>query len=115
MTDDSPEYIDPFGQAERDLNLHIAKMLEHMEWEATLPEAEKSSRRLPKLVGGLFRAVELSATNNMPWVWLGQLERIIHHVEVVYGAAWIAEAKARRQEFLGLDEDTEEDTHNDSA
>jgi hypothetical protein len=93
-------YQDSYDQEERDLNLHIAKMIEHMEWEATLPEAEKARRRLPRLISRLPMACQGAAIIGMPWVMLGQLERIIYNCRVLFGDECFEVAAKQRREFF---------------
>jgi len=99
------EYSDQFEQEEKDLRLHIAKMLEHMEWECTLPEREKSERRLVKLLSTLGRAAVLAEETNMPNLLWGQLERIFYRVEQILGPGWQERASKERSEFFGEDEE----------
>lgn len=104
----SDDYIDSYGQEERDLNLHIAKMLEHMEWENTLPDAEKNKRRFIKHIQQIPVAAETAAKHGLPWVLFGQLERVVCYAERVLGPDWIERARHNRKEFLGLDDDATE-------
>lgn len=96
-----------FDDDDKDLNLHIAKMLEHMEWEATLPAQEKAKRRLVRFITQLPRTAELAATANMPWVMFGCIERIVFYCEELLGQDWREQVKEKRKSFL-YDDDGDE-------
>ena len=95
-------------QDDKDLNLHIAKMLEHMEWEATLPEKEKAKRRLSHFITTLPRTAELAATANMPWVMFGCIERIAFYCEQILGSDWQEQVRQERKDFLYDDDEGDE-------
>jgi len=99
------EYIDQPSEEEKNLLLHLAKMFEHSEWENTLPQAEKSKRRLARYVGGLGQAAQVAAENDMPWLFLGQLERIFFHVCQIFGPEWMEKASERRRVFFEEDDE----------
>ena len=90
----------PDEQAEKDIDLHVAKMIEHMEWEMTLPDAEKSRRRLVQFIESLPQAAKLAAQHDMPWVMFGCLERIVYYAEQVLGPAWREKARQERKAFF---------------
>jgi hypothetical protein len=83
-------------QEEKDLALHIAKMFEHAEWENTLPEQEKSRRRLSRFIATLPQAAKTAIEFEMPILLLKHLERIVHHAEVVFGDRWRETAQQQR-------------------
>lgn len=95
-------------QDDKDLNLHIAKMLEHMEWEATLPEKEKAKRRLSHFITTLPRTAEFAATANMPWVMFGCIERIAFYCEQILGPDWQDQVRQERKDFLYDDDEGDE-------
>lgn len=101
-------YEDSYEREEKDLNLHLAKMIEHMEFENELPEAEKHKRRLIRSIQGLPRAAEVAAQCNMPWVMFGQLERMCFHAEMILGKDWMEQARAERRKFFDADDEDEE-------
>jgi hypothetical protein len=92
-------------QDDKDLNLHIAKMLEHMEWEATLPAQEKAKRRLVRFITQLPRTAELAATANTPWVMFGCIERIAACCEELLGPDWQEQIRQERKAFLYDDDE----------
>ena len=94
-------------QDDKDLNLHIAKMLEHMEWEATLPSQEKAKRRLAHFISQLPRTAELSAKFDMPWVMFGCIERIVNYCEEILGPDWRDKVREVRRDSLYNDEGDE--------
>ncbi len=96
----------PDEQAEKDIDLHVAKMIEHMEWEMTLPDAEKNKRRLVRFINSLPGSAELAAKHNMPWLLFGCLERIMYLTEQVIGPDWMEKARMERRSFF--DEGVEE-------
>lgn len=98
-------YEDSYEREEKDLKLRIAKMIESIEFENTLPEAEKHKRRLIRNIHQLPRAAEVAATYGMPWVMFGCLERIVFHAEALLGPHWREEVSRQRQEWLGGDDD----------
>lgn len=102
-------YEDSYEREEKDLNLHIAKMIEHMEFENELPDAEKHKRRLIRYIHGLPAAATAAANHNLPWVLFGQLERMVYHAEMVLGKDWIEVARKKRSEWFNQDEDSEAD------
>lgn len=91
--------------ADRDVESHVAKMIEHMEFENTLGEQEKSRRRLVKCIAGLPKAVVLAESNKMPWVFLGQLERIVHHANIAFGENWREEVRRERSAWFNSEDD----------
>lgn len=95
-------------QDDKDLNLHIAKMLEHMEWEATLPAQEKAKRRLSHFIAQLPRTAELSAKANLPWVMFGCIERIVFYCEEILGPDWQEQVRQERKDFLYDDDEGDE-------
>lgn len=114
MTD---EYEDEPTQEDKDLMLHIAKMFEHMEWENTLPEQEKSRRRLGKLIAETPTVAVLAAQHNMPWMLLGHFERIDYHLGFLFGDDWRQQAREEREawtrdtfgDLWGDDDEPDED------
>lgn len=98
-------YEDSYEQGEKNLNLHLAKMIEHMEWESTLPDAEKSKRRLIQFISQLPQTAELAARHEMPWVLFGCLERIVTHADEVLGKDWLERARQERRAFLYEDDE----------
>lgn len=98
------EYQDSYEQAEKDLNLHVAHMIERMEWENTLPPSEYHKRRLIRFIQGLPQAAEAAATENMPWLLFGHLERMCHHAEMALGMDWREQARKERIAFFNEDE-----------
>ena len=103
------EYRDSYEEEERTLDLHIAKLCEVMEWEATLPLEQRSKRRLVKYISHLPMSAEAAAKFNQPWLMLGCLERIIHHANIVFGSDWIQQANRQRAAFFESEEDAAED------
>ena len=101
-------YFDDETQDENDLNLHIAKMLEHMEWEATLPDADKATRRLSRFISQLPQTAELAAKYNTPWVMFGCIERIVFYCEELLGQDWREQVKKERKSFLYDHDDGDE-------
>ena len=101
-------YFDDETQDEKDLNLHIAKMLEHMEWEATLSDVEKAKRRLSRFISQLPQTAELSAKYDTPWVMFGCIERIVFYCEELLGQDWREQVKEKRKSFLYDDDDGNE-------
>lgn len=99
-------YEDSFEREEKDLNLHIAKLVEHMEFENELPEAEKHKRRLIRYIQGLPAAAEVAHKNNLPWVLFGQLERMVYHAEAILGKDWIEQARKQRSAWFAEDDDS---------
>lgn len=97
-------YEDSYEREEKDLNLHIAKMVEHMEFENELPEAEKHKRRLIRSIQGLPRSAEVAESAKMPWVLFGQLERMCFHAERILGKDWQEQARQQRRKFFDEDE-----------
>ena len=102
-------YEDSYDREEKDLNLHLAKMLEHMEFENELPDAEKHKRRLIRMIQGLPAAATAAANHNMPWVLFGQLERMAYHAEMILGKDWIEQARQERSKWFASDEDGQAD------
>ena len=95
-------------QSDKDINLHIAKMLEHMEWEATLPPQEKAKRRLSHFIAQLPRTAELAAKANIPWVMFGCIERIVFYCEEILGPDWRDNVRKERRDFLYDDNEGDE-------
>lgn len=95
-------------QDDKDLNLHIAKMLEHMEWEATLPNQEKAKRRLARFISQLPQTAELAAKCDMPYVMFGCIERIVFYCEEILGPDWREQVKRERKSFLYDDDEGDE-------
>ena len=98
-------YQDSYEQEEKDLNVHIARICERLEWEATLPDDEKAKRRLTRLISQLPRACDGAALSGMPWVMLGQLERIIYNCRVLFGDDCFEAAARQRRAFFQDDEE----------
>ena len=98
----------PDEQAEKDIDLHVAKMIEHMEWEMTLPDAEKNKRRLIRFINTLDQSAKVAAKFNMPWVMFGCLERIVYYAEQVLGPDWREKARQERSQFVRQMEDDDE-------
>jgi hypothetical protein len=101
------EYEDD-EQQEKDLNLHLAHMLERMEWECTLPEAEKSKRRLIRYISSLPSAAESAAKMDLPWIMFGCIERIVYHCEQILGPDWREQISKQRHDWFEDDSDSEE-------
>ena len=111
MSDNQDSIYDdgyPDEQAEKDIDLHVAKMIEHMEWEATLPDAEKSRRRLIQFIQSLPQSAELAAQHNMPWVMFGCIERIAFYCEQILGSDWQEQVRQERKDFLYDDDEGDE-------
>ena len=100
-------YEDSYEREEKDLNARLAYMLERMEWECTLPEAEKSKRRLIRYIQALPRAAEAAVAADMPWIIFGCIERIVHHAEQVLGPDWRDRVAKQRTDWF--EEDYEDD------
>jgi hypothetical protein len=101
---------DSYEREEKDLKLRLAHVLERMEWEDTLPDAEKSKRRLVRYIQSLPRAAEEAAKLNMPWIMFGCIERIVHHCEIALGPDWRERvSKDRDAWFEGDDEEGPDD------
>ena len=118
MTDDGLPDDDIWNEfteeQERDLMLHIAKLGEHMEWENTLPEKQKSQRRLVKLIARMPNSLVLCARNDCWSVFLGELERIMHHTKVLFGENCLEDAARRRSEwFERMNREEDEDDFDD--
>jgi hypothetical protein len=110
MSDDQDSiYDDGYTdeQAEKDIDLHVAKMIEHMEWEAALPDAEKSKRRLIQFIQSLPQSAELAAQHDMPWVMFGCIERILHYTQRLLGPDWVAKVRQERKAFFHSNDDHE--------
>lgn len=101
-------YEDSYEREEKDLNLHIAKMIEHMEYENTLPELEKNKRRLIRSIQGLYNAAETAAKTDTPWLLFGQLERMCFYAEQILGEDWREQAQRQRRAFFDSDEDDDQ-------
>lgn len=101
-------YEDSYEREEKDLNLHLAKMVEHMEFENTLPEAEKHKRRLIRAIQQLPKAAMAAEKTDMPWILFGQLERMCYHAEQILGKDWIEQARRERSEFFGGNDDEDD-------
>lgn len=99
------EYRDSYEQAEGDLNLHLAAMVERMEWENTLPANEKSKRRLIKYIQQLPSSAEAAAKYGLPWIMLGCIERIVHHAETAFGPTWMDDVRRERRAFFESDDE----------
>lgn len=101
-------YEDSYEREEKDLRLHIAKMVENMEFEKTLPEIEQHKRRLIRAIQGLPNAAETAAKTDTPWLLFGQLERMCYEAEMILGKDWREQAQRERKAFLYGDDDEEE-------
>lgn len=92
----------------KDLNLHLAKMLEQMEWEATLPSQEKAKRQLLRFIAILPRIAELETTANMSWDMFYCIERIAFYCKEILGRDWQEQVKRHRKGFLYDDDEGDE-------
>lgn len=101
------EYEDSYERSEKDLSLHLAAMLERMEWENELPAHEKHKRRLINQIQSLPTTAELAAKHDMPFLMFGCIERIVYHAEQLLGADWRERVCRERSTFLGTDEEDE--------
>lgn len=105
------EWKDEQEEMENLINLHLAKIMEEMEWENTLPADEKQSRRLRKYFGQIFEVMEVASETGNPWLLLGHMERLNYHISGCFGADWMERAKEERSkvmdEWLGPDDDYE--------
>lgn len=92
----------------KDLNLHLAKMLEQMEWEATLPVQEKAKRQLLRFIAILPRIAKLETTANMWWEMFYCIERIAFYCEEILGPDWQDQVRQKRKDFLYKDDEGDE-------
>lgn len=99
------DYDENDEQMEKDIRLHVAKLIEHMEWENTLPEQQRLSRRVTKYVSGIAQAAKTSVEFDMPWLFLGHMQILFDAMTDAFGADWMERARQERKGFLYGDED----------
>lgn len=95
-------------QLARDIRLHVAKLIEHMEWENTLPEQQRLTRRITKYIAGIAQAAKTSVEFDMPWLFIGHMQILFDAISDAFGADWMERARQERKGFLYGDGDEDD-------